>query len=214
MFPRGTGRVPPLPARRVLPRASRPLSGGWLRGCSGVPDGADDSAVSALPRKRPRCQLMSTFLEFPDTIKSILHGVVSRLRRAERYLPYNTARTYYAPGGVGLSGVVDAGSQASTRAHIHADPQHLVMTTMPRGVARSSRKPSRGDPCTIVDASFRERVLSEGGRIRVRRKGRGPDLQPFFSAHCGTISPFLYLQDSLRGCSTAGRPSIPGRDGR
>ena len=25
------------------------------------------------------------------------------------YLPYNTARTYYAPGGVGLSGVVDAG---------------------------------------------------------------------------------------------------------
>jgi hypothetical protein len=30
--------------------------------------------------------------------------------------------------------VVDAGSQASTRAHIHADTQHVVLTTMPRDV--------------------------------------------------------------------------------
>src|SRR5215218_10870391 len=30
-----------------------------------------------------------------------------------------------------------------------------------------------------------------------KRKDRGPDPQPFFSARCGTISPFLYLQDSV-----------------
>src|SRR5918995_6514965 len=49
-------------------------------------------------------------------------------------------------------------------------------------------------------------LLTELPRIPIPRtpvnkgmkKGRGLDPQPFFSARCGTISPFLYLQDSLR----------------
>jgi hypothetical protein len=58
-------------------------------------------------------------------------------------------------GGRGLS--------ASTRANNHADPQHLVMTTMPHDVVRGSRKPSRSVAYRIVDTSFREDILSEGG---------------------------------------------------
>src|SRR5215210_9602275 len=56
-----------------------------------------------------------------------------------------------------------------------------------------------------------ERMRPLGSWVnKAKKKGRGPDPQPFFSAHCGTISPFLYLQDSLRTLRQA--VDLPSQD--
>ncbi len=98
----------------------------------------------------------------------------------------------------------------STTAHIHAHPLDVVTPTMPRGVARGSRKASSVVLCAMLDASCREYLVSETGSLPQIWRRFGGDLEP----GCATPDTPCSQRGAGISASIIGRWTLrPGKDG-